>query len=487
MTTRTPVVIVGAGPCGLTLACELMSRGAAVRVLEAEPGPHRGSRAILLWPPALRIFGELGILPEAERRGQRVRSMHYHLPGGRRLDVPLGPPDAALLLPQEQTGELLEAALVALGGKVERATTVTDVADGRDAVRLRASGPGGDEVIEADWLVGADGVRSTVRARLGIGFPGARVGSTLLLAEGRIDGALPPGGLHYFLGAAGSLVFAPMGPDRVRVSAAVSADVPLTAQTVQDLLDERGPGGLRVSELAVITTFGSSERVASRLRSGRCFLVGDAAHTHSPLGGQGLNLGLQDVHNLGWKLAGVLDGRFDERVLASYEPERRHAAERVVRTTSLLLKLFMVGPALARARNAAWRALGSVGLLTHWFAPLLAGGRTRYPDVLPGARPRRRRGIASAALPRPGTRAPAWVPDAPAGARFRLLTTGSPNGSLARAASATSDLVAREHVPRRGRGFVLLRPDGYVAASGVTTTDLGDAMRRIVLLSPASE
>ncbi len=151
---------------------------------------------------------------------------------------------------------------------------------------------------------------------------------------------------------------------------------------MQTLLDERGPGGLRVGQLDALRTFTSSERIALPLRRGRCFLVGDAAHTHSPVGGQGLNLGLQDVHNLAWKLAGVIHGRLTPGILDSYERERRQAAEQIVHTTHQMIRMFTLGPTAARVRNLSWRGLDATGVLRRWFVPLLAGWRIRYSGPL---------------------------------------------------------------------------------------------------------
>jgi 2-polyprenyl-6-methoxyphenol hydroxylase-like FAD-dependent oxidoreductase len=480
--TRTAVVIVGAGPCGLTAACQLLRYGVTVRLLEAAPEPGTGSRAIQLWPPALEILRELDLLADAESRGVRVSAMDYHLAGGARLGVVLGGANEPLLLAQEQTTGLLEEALVGLGGRVERGMRVVEVVATGEGVTIKAHGPAGVELVEADWLIGADGVHSTVRDQLGIPFPGARIESTLLLAEGRIEGRLRAGTVHYFLGHKGSLVFAPMAGGRVRVAAAIPGGFPLTAEGVQGLLDERGPGGLTVAGLDTINTFTSAERIAGALRSGRCFLVGDAAHTHSPLGGQGLNLGLQDVHNLTWKLAGVITGRFTPAILDTYETERRRAAEQVVRTTSRMIRMFMIGPAAARVRNAAWRLLRVTGLLRAWFVPLLAGWRTHYPDVLVAAGARR---SASPLVPRAGTRRARWTIGATGRhAGFRLLSTGRAGGPLTRHAAAVAarygGAVVHEHHARPGpTGFLLLRPDGYVAASGTTVAHLDDVSRAL--------
>jgi 2-polyprenyl-6-methoxyphenol hydroxylase-like FAD-dependent oxidoreductase len=484
MAQQDRVVVVGAGPCGLAIACELLRHDVPVRVLDAEPRPRAGSRAILLWPPALEALRDAGVLAEAQRRGIRATAMNYRLGGDHLVRIPLDPVNQPLLLPQAETESLLEAALRGLGGTVERSMRVTEVSAEPDGVRLKATGPGGStELVEGEWLVGADGVRSTVRELLGIPFAGDQFPETILVAEGRLSFApgcaLDPRQLHYMLGPGGGLLLVPLPSGRFRVGTPVPAGTDVTADLVQRLLDERGPGGVTISDLSVRSTFTGQERVAARLRAGRCFLVGDAAHTHSAIGGQGLNLGLQDVRNLSWRLAGVVAGRLRPEVLDGYDTERRYAAQQTVRTTHLLARLTLAGPAMARVRNTALRLLSASGVLRRAYPPMLAGWRLRYPGARPG-----RDG-----LPGPGNRTPSWVP---AGAEedgwhLRLATTGAPadelTGRIFGLAQRYPGLVRHEHLATGPSGFLLLRPDGYVAASGNRPSDVDTAARALAELS----
>ncbi|MDH6134256.1 2-polyprenyl-6-methoxyphenol hydroxylase-like FAD-dependent oxidoreductase [Kitasatospora sp. MAA4] len=479
-----PVLIVGAGPVGLAAACALHRRGVPARIVEAAAEPNRGSRAVQLHPPTLQIFRELGVLDEAEKLGLKVRATNYHLASGRRLRVELGSENEPLMLPQEQTSRLLEEALERLGGRVERSVRVVDVSESDGRVSVKVESPEGTELITADWLIAADGVRSHVRSRLGIEFVGEQVPAHFLLAEGRISGDFEPEAVHYFLGHTGSIVFAAMPQGRVRISGAVPPGYPLTAEGVQQLLDERGPGHLRILELDTVNEFSSQERIAATLRSGRCFLIGDAAHTHSPLGGQGLNLGLQDAHNLSWKLAGVVNGTLRPAILDSYEPERLQAAAQIVRTTHRFLRVFTLGPAAARLRNSAWSALEATGVLRRWFVPLLAGWRVRYPDVLSEPQVARR---SAQGLPAPGTRPPRRLAEALAAAEFRLLTLGPANHGVVQRGRDLgvlhSDLLTHRHIQQPGVGFVLVRPDGYVAASGTTPAEFEQAQRLLARIT----
>ncbi|SES22684.1 2-polyprenyl-6-methoxyphenol hydroxylase [Streptomyces sp. yr375] len=507
MTQRTTVLVVGAGPCGLAMAAQLSRLGVEVTVVDAESRPHTGSRAILLWPPVREVLGELGLAERAARDAVRPAALHYHLGTGGSVRVPLSEVNAPLVLPQERTARLLAETLADRGVDVAWGTRVTDVVPGEHTVTVTATrADGGTTEIEADWVVGADGLRSQVRAQLGIDFSGARFPATFLLAEGRIAGKTGTGEtgdggngtgesgtqgisteeIHYFLADAGVALLAPLPGGEFRLSGAVPAGTEATAEHAQALLDERGPGGLRFTEVRTVTLFSSDERVAGALRSGRCFLVGDAAHVHSPIGGQGLNLGIPDTRNLAWKLAGVVHGRLHESILDSYDPERRAAIAQTLQATGRMARQAVAGPLARRIRDLTWRLLAGSGALARGYAPMLAGWRSHYPDVLFGAPADR----TQRSRPRPGTRDPRWIPrpsDELAG-RFQLLTYGGPTGQLAATAAELADrlpeLVA--HFPLDGpkQRFVLLRPDGYVAASGGADRFPGVAAQ-LAALAPA--
>jgi 2-polyprenyl-6-methoxyphenol hydroxylase-like FAD-dependent oxidoreductase len=465
MSARTAVLVVGAGPVGLAAAAELRRFGVSVRVVDAAAEPATGPRAMQLWPSGLAVLDDLDLLGEANRLGQPIRAMRFRLSGGRRFDLSLGPADQPLLLPQHHTEELLGRALRELGGTVERGIRVTGIEQDETGVRAHTEGAG---VIEADWLIAADGVRSTVRAALGVEFLGEQVPMALLLAEGTLTKELEHGAVHYAMSDKGSLVFAPLRDGKVRIYTAIAPGTPLTEETVQRLLDERGPRGMRLARLDVAREFTSAERIASRLRVGRCFLAGDAAHTHAPLGGQGLNLGLQDVRNLVWKLAGVVNGALHPDVLDTYEQERRQAAEQTVRATHLMLRVFTLPPLAAKVRDMLWQGLEAAGVLRRWFVPLLAGRRVRY--ALPG--PGRQA----------GARAPHWAMAQSVDNRLVLVTGQAAAEWASSLAARWPRLVAHHATARRRRGFLLVRPDGHVSASGTSAASREAVMRLLSAL-----
>ncbi|WP_101790965.1 FAD-dependent oxidoreductase [Nonomuraea indica] len=461
MNQRVKVLIVGAGPVGLMAACELRRRGVPADIVDAAPEPGAGSRAILLWPPSLESYRDLGILEEARKRGVAVDALSYHV-GGTTLRLPLAPTMAPLILPQQDTTELLQDELRRLGGDVRRGLRVVGLTQDQNSVTVTAREADGREVtMETEWLIAADGFRSTVRDLIGADFTGAPLPITFLLAEGRMEGDYDTRAVNYYLGRAGVVLVAPLPGGRVRISGAVPEGTELTGETGQRLLDERGPGGLRLTDLTMNTLFTSHERIASPLRAGRCFLAGDAAHVHSVVGGQGLNLGFADARNLAWKLAGVLDGRYAPQILDSYDVERRAAAEQTVRATGRMARQAVLSPVAHRIRDLAMTLMHRTGVLGRRMPPLLSGWLITYPDTLfPAA------GRTPPGLPRPGTRRPKWRLEPDARDRFQLITTGAAGSQGAALADRLPDLVVHRHRAGGADAFVLLRPDGFVGASG---------------------
>ncbi|MGW8375460.1 FAD-dependent monooxygenase [Streptomyces sp. ODS28] len=463
MDTDTQAVVIGAGPCGLATAAQLLRRGVRVRLFESSPEPSHGSRAIMLWPPAQAVLDDLEVLAEARGQARRPGRLDYYGDHGRLVSVRLSTRQSPLVLPQSRTDALLEAAVHEAGGTVERGWRLVSLTQHGETVEVVVRDAAGrHQRLRAPWVIGADGVHSTVRELLGIPFTGSELPTPFVLAEGPLSGACVPDVPAYYFTSRGGMVIAPLPEGCFRVAGSTADGQEATARFVQDMLDTRGPGGLRMDGIQTLTTFSSSERLAERMRSGRVLLVGDAGHTHSAVGGQGLNLGLQDVRNLTWKLAGVLSGRLDEAVLDTYGPERLAAARQIVKATGAVTRLALVRPPWSRLRNGVLRAAERAAPAQRWYAAKVAGERIRYPATALGCLP----GFRGTGLPAPGRAAPS----AAERDRLTLLTCGPPGAALPRAGEALARrhaaVLSHRHLPRRRREFLLIRPDGYVAARG---------------------
>jgi 2-polyprenyl-6-methoxyphenol hydroxylase-like FAD-dependent oxidoreductase len=338
-----PVLIVGAGPVGLTAAAALTHHGVPCRIIDKAPAPSDKSKALAVWSRTLELLDGLGLAETFVRSGLKLsggstyagseRLIHLELTSG---ESPYGFP---VMIPQYQTERLLAEHLAAKGVTVERQAELLSFAEGTDSVacRLRLR-DGSEEEFDAAWLVGCDGAHSTVRHVLGLMFDGFSEPSEWTLADAHVRGPIAPDEVSVFWHEAGTLLFIPIETGRYRVmfdSREVAGTAPRQAPTlpeVQTEVDRRGPGGLTVSDPFWLTTFRINERKVSDYRSGRAFLAGDAAHVHSPAGGQGMNTGMQDAFNLAWKLALVQSGRAEaEPLLQSYSAERSVVGDQVLK------------------------------------------------------------------------------------------------------------------------------------------------------------
>ena len=473
------VLIAGAGPVGLALAVGLRRFGIDCRVVDAAAERSIHSKALGVAPRTLEAFGRAGPAERAVAAGHPVRGGRLHAAGRAIGEIDVRGVESAypfvLILPQSETERLLAERLEELGGGVERSVALSGFT--QDAAGVTATlrhADGREEAARSAWLVGCDGAHSAVRHGLGFDFAGSRYAEGFVLADLRVefavDGdALPDDRLNVFLHRDGFLAFFPMG-DKCPAAAGrplwrIVADLPAatvpsdaapsrpTLAELQALVDVRGPGGLRLAEPVWTSGFNVSRRQAPRYRDGRVFLAGDAAHIHSPAGGQGMNTGIQDAENLAWKLATTVRGDAGTGLLDSYEAERRPVAARVLRLTDRMTKAVTLHDPVAgflRDRLAGALKLPAVGRRA---AAALSELDVRYPrspivgeswhDGLPGFLERG---------PRPGDRAPdATVLDPQTGGAVRLFdlfrrAAGDGPGHtllLFAAPDATADDVAR--------------------------------------------
>ncbi|MGY0235574.1 FAD-dependent monooxygenase [Longispora urticae] len=611
------ILVVGAGPTGLTMAAELARHGASVRIVDRLPVPATTSRALIVQPRTLELFDDMGIVDAALAAGTRAESLNVVFDRRRRIRVDvsglLTEPETTTAYPwlfslsQHETERVLTAHLATLGIGVERGVTVTGLDQDTDGVTVRFEGPGepdgtgaswgagpdggaawgagpgggaawgtgpavggtawgglaeagegrhggvstplGPEDSEPagggtrewserfDWVVGCDGARSAVRAAVGMPFDGATYAEEFIMADARLDWELPDGDLYVFPSRSGFLAaFAMPGAGRFRIfgnvgtretapsggeaprSPGPSATGPARAAGPEDhsaagsgatapgaadyseptraefqaMLDERLPLPARVVEEYWVSRYRLHRRGVPRYRDGRVFLVGDAAHVHSPAGAQGMNTGIQDAYNLAWKLARAARGPAPEQLLDSYHAERHPVGQRLLRTTDRMFSVISGQGTVARfarghvAPVLAGRVLGRESV-RRWLIGTFAQLRIAYPDS-----PLNARDGGGGDGPAPGDRAreaplgAGRVYDVLRGTQHTVLLFGAPTewGGLAERVELEypGRVVARVIGPEEtaawaaygvsGSGVFVVRPDKYIAYRA-TPTDAG--------------
>jgi 2-polyprenyl-6-methoxyphenol hydroxylase-like FAD-dependent oxidoreductase len=483
---KTDVLIAGAGPVGLTLAAELARYGLAVRIVDKAPLRTDKSKAIVLWSRTLELLERQGCAPEFVAAGLKVRAANI-IAGDRqiaRIDLTEvhTPYPFALMLPQSDTERLLEAQATARGATLQRGVELTSFSSSAGAVTSILRHPDGrQESLEASWLVGCDGAHSTVRHQLGAEFRGDALPTDFILADLTLHGVPHHDELSIMLHSDGILAIFPIGPDRYRVIADVGpagsserrADP--TLEEVQAILTRRGPGGITADAPRWLASFRINERKVAEYRSGRVFLAGDAAHVHSPAGGQGMNTGMQDACNLAWKLALVARGRCGDALLDSYSRERSAVGDDVLKNAGRLTTLAMIkGGVKQSIRNHIATLLFGLAPLRRKLADTLAEVSIGYPES-----PLSVQEHAVEGGPHAGERAPLRPPgagEAPVGAgdapRFALF--GEPEAATSALLARHPDLVEPElRAPFAPGGLWLVRPDGYIAVA----TRRGDGQR----------
>jgi len=510
------VLVVGAGPTGLTLAAQLRAGGASVRLVDQNLDRAHESRALAVQPRTLELLRGFGLAEELVRRGNPAVQLRIHA-GSRVVHAQLfdiGLDDTAfpflLFVSQAETEALLGDHLATAGVRVERSLRFEAFRDtGNGLVCTLRHRDGTRQAVRTRYLAGCDGAHSTVRQQAGIPFLGGGYPQTFLLADLDVDG-LAPGTVNAFLTDHGPLFFFPLGhpaPWRIitmrpRGSGDVSDEAavsthPVSLAELQALADTATGGRLRLRDPVWATAFRLHHRHAARYRAGRVFLAGDAAHIHSPAGAQGMNTGIQDAVNLGWKLALVARGVAPEALLDSYDAERRpvgafvlrftdraftavtssHPAARLART-HLVPRLIPLALRFRAGRAAAFRTVSQLGIRYRHSPAVqpcgrLAGRGPRAGDRLPDAR-----------VTRDGR--PCWLHEALTGPAFHLLLCGPADAWDADTVEAIrqrhSALLTVHRLDRRpgsdvlhdhtgraqsrlrvgGNAHLLVRPDGHI-------------------------
>ena len=377
----TDVLIVGAGPVGLTAAIVLIQHGHEVTVVDRQAEGTNTSRAAVVHPHTLELLEPYGVVAQLVARGVHTPTFAIRDRDEILIAVPFSglptPYPYTLMISQADTEAFLLNRLEELGGKVVRPASVIGIQQTSDqAIATFADG----QQIRARYLIGADGMHSTVREQAGIAFTGGTYGESFALADVRLSGGvaagIPNDQVILYFSPAGLVVVAPLPDGMYRIVATVDeAPQHPDIAFVQSLLDERGP----VAEPAVVeevvwgSRFRVHHRVADAFRDHRILLAGDAAHVHSPAGGQGMNLGIEDAVVLGEHLAQVLDAGADDAVLDEYAATRRHTARGVVSMTSRLTELATASARRRPLRNRVMRLAGKLPAVRRTLAWQLSG------------------------------------------------------------------------------------------------------------------
>jgi 2-polyprenyl-6-methoxyphenol hydroxylase-like FAD-dependent oxidoreductase len=388
------VLVVGAGPVGCWLAAELAAAGVRVLVIEARESRAAWSRGFVVHPRTLEIFDSRGVAQQLLEDGRALPTWHFAM-GPRRLDFSTLPTTFpfTLLQPQARTEELIEQHLNRHGGTVSRGRRAVGLTQYPDHVAVRVLHDGAEHTLTARFVVGCDGSRSTVRQSAGIGFSGSP--DTISSPHALVELAAPPPPEQYMQTRENGAFFAIALPDGRFVVSTIDhaamheVQTPWTAETVRASVVRITGTDYGMGEPERISVLGNSARQAHRYRDRRVLLAGDAAHVHYPMGGQGMNLGVQDAHNLAWRLAFAVraergrpgGAKLPDLLLDGYEAERRPVGERVLEDVRAQLALVAARGADGVALRSRFEALLSEHPQVHReYALRLSGLSVRYPQ-----------------------------------------------------------------------------------------------------------
>jgi 2-polyprenyl-6-methoxyphenol hydroxylase-like FAD-dependent oxidoreductase len=350
----TDVLIVGAGPTGLMLANQLGRHDVRALIIDRHSGPAQQSRAMAVQARTMEIYSKMGLMEKALALGARGTAANMWANGKHTARIPIGdigqslsPFPFILMLGQDDNERIMGEKLRDIGVDIRWNTELVAFEQHPDHVDVTMKLPGGEtEKVTAAWVAGCDGARSLVREMSGITFPGEPYEQVFFVADTEAIGSMNQGELNVYLWEDGFHLFFPMrGKDRWRVIGILPKVMRnrdnLTFEEVVPAIRREAGANLVFKQCSWFSTYRIHHRAAERFRDRRCFLLGDAAHIHSPAGAQGMNTGLQDAYNLAWKLAFVVKGRADAALLDTYERERIPVAQRLLRTTDRVFQVIV--------------------------------------------------------------------------------------------------------------------------------------------------
>jgi 2-polyprenyl-6-methoxyphenol hydroxylase-like FAD-dependent oxidoreductase len=499
----TAVLVVGAGPVGLVLGCELARRQVPFRLIDRLSQPTDESGAVVVHARSLEMMERIGVVQPLIDSGVKATAITFHADHKvvMRLDLDLvdSPYPFSVSTAQTETERILTQRLAELGASIERGVELIGFEQDDKHVRSALRHPdGGEETVNSGWIVGADGRRSTVREQLGAGLEGSSKGERFLLGDVEAEYELDRRSLHSFFSRDdGPLLVFPMQGDRLRVIAQLTQrtdGVEPTLERLREITDRRA-GGIALRSAHGLTIFENQHAQVRRYRYGRAFLAGDAAHVHSPVGGQGMNTGMQDAFNLGWKLALVATGKAVPSLLDSYDAERHPVAARVIEHATRLAQVGTLESQLARKlRNHAMQVATGLATVRQRLAAQTEDTDVSYRDspivlAADGGDDGPRPGDAAPDIPELGLHlvlargvwhttlyvAPSADAEPPAGSepgRSVLVADSPPHPSGFDEVVLDPDrkVAARYGVDEEDGGLILVRPDGYIGLRA----DLGD-------------
>jgi 2-polyprenyl-6-methoxyphenol hydroxylase-like FAD-dependent oxidoreductase len=504
------VLIVGAGPTGLTLAAQLRSFGVPFRLIDKNADSAHESRALAVQARTVEIFESLGIGEALVSRGNPSARLALHFEGGGAASVDLGgfaTTDTRfpfiLFVSQAETEAVLGELLGRTGAVIERGVELVSAAPDGAAVRCTLRHDGQAEQVTARFLVGCDGAHSAVRKQAGVPFAGDVYLQDFMLGDVDADGPIEPDTLHSYAAARSVAMFFPLRkPATWRVIAMRgksgsawqgAGGAPneesltrgeLALPDLQAVVDGATGASVRLRDPVWLTHFRLHHRQAATYRQGRIFLAGDAAHIHSPVGGQGMNTGIQDAWNLGWKLALVVAGRAPADLLDTYQAERWPVGRNLLRYTDRAFSLFT--RAMSANRIASWFRRTIVARVVPWIfrAAGLRNRAFKFVSELGIAYPRSPAAAEGTPRLRSGPRAGARLPDAPverdgrssylqkelSGPRFHLLLCGD---------ASQWDKLGVDNLAARYGDLLQVHYLARDAAPGVLVDSAGEALQRL--------
>lgn len=468
---NTQVLIIGAGPVGMTLACELARRNISFRIIERTATPPNGSRAKALQPRSLEILNDLGIAEDLMHAG--MTELTFRKFNGAQM-IGEAPRSSfprndtrypkTLLLPQTEVEKALRTKLEKLSGIIEWTTTLTDFIQQHDSIKCRLEHPNWTEELTCTYMVACDGGKSTTRKKLGIEFAGeTHQQEQLWVGDVEVEGLKPDAWYNWLSPVYGiaMALFPFKNSNTWQLQAVMPADengsVPTpTLEGFNRLFKERTHmEGVTFTKSTWQSIYRVNVRRAISYRVGNAFIAGDAGHAHSIAGGMGMNTGIQDAYNLGWKLAAVINGDANEDLLDTYGEERIPIADQLLAVTSQRQKDMMAGATGGKSGFETLATNDTTQLNLHYHGSSLNAGNEITTTGLQA-----------------GDRAPdvqladgSWLSDQLRGTEWKVLNFGN-NASVAHAKLINAQELAISEAYGLNDGVVLIRPDGYIALIG---------------------